>query len=188
MASPHHLALRRALRIAAGAALSASALSTSFHPVAAQPAATAPAPQAIDPATFVRVVRSLAILQARAAEHAASRETRPETRAFAQKMAAFRGEQLPKLDAVARERQVAVGAVLEFEHQVILENLQPLDSLELSRRYAELQLQALEQEIRAYGAAERAPDERLRGYAAELRPRLEQLLEEARAMRQAVGP
>ena len=187
MTAPRHLALRRALRIAAAAALSATALSARVLPVAAQPAATAPAPQAIDPATFARVARSLAILQARAAELAASRETRPEARAFAQKMAAFRGEQLPKLDAVARERQVS-GAVLEFEHQAILENLQPLDSLELSRRYAELQMQALEQEIRAYGAAERAPDERLKGYAAELRPRLEQLLEEARAMRQAVGP
>ena len=29
-----------------------------------------------------------------------------------------------------------------FEHKVILENLQPLDSLELSRRYSEVQVQA----------------------------------------------
>lgn len=184
--TPH--AARQAMRIASAAALAVSVLFVGFSPVAAQPAATAPAPQAVDPATFVRLARSLAVLQARAADLAASRETRPEARAFAQKMVEFRREQLPKLEAFSRELQIAVPAVLEFEHQAILENLEPLDFLALSRRYAEIQVQALEQETRVYAAADRSPDARLKGYVAELRPQLEQLLEQARAMQRAVGP
>ena len=175
-------------RIASAAALAATMLLAGLSSVAAQPAPTAPATQAVDAATFVRLARSLAVLQARAAELAASRETRPEARAFAQKMVEFRREQVPKLEAFARESQPAVPAGLEFEHQAILENLEPLDFLELSRRYAEIQVQALEQDVRAYGAAERSSDERLKGHAAELRPRLEHLLGEARTMQRAVGP
>jgi hypothetical protein len=49
-------------------------------------------------------------------------------------------------------------------------------------------VQALEQETRVYAAADRSPDARLKGYVAELRPQLEQLLEQARAMQRAVGP
>jgi cytochrome c-type protein NapC len=47
----------------------------------------------------------------------------------------------------------------DFEHRKVVENLEPLDYLALSRRYAEVRIQALEQEIRGYDAAEQASDE-----------------------------
>jgi putative membrane protein len=71
---------------------------------------------------------------------------------------------------------------------VILENLQPLDSLELSRRYAEVQVQALEQELQNYAAAESSLDEWVRTFARDTRPRLQELLDEARRLRQAIAP
>lgn len=187
MVSAYRRAARLALRTGAAAAMAACALSAILPPVAAQPAAPAPAPQALDAATFLRLAHSSAVLQGRSAELVASRDTRPEARAFARKMADFRREQLARLEALARAHQLSVSAVPEFEHQVIIENLQPLDLLALSRRYAEIQVQALEQETRGYAAAERSPEDWLKTFAAETRPRLEQLLEEARAMQKAVG-
>ena len=103
-------------------------------------------------------------------------------------MVEFRREQIPKLEAFARDHQLAVPSVQEFEHQVILENLEPLDFLALSRRYAEVQVQALEQEARGFASAESSSDDWLRKLASETRPRLQQLLDDARQMRQAVGP
>jgi predicted outer membrane protein len=187
MMTSYSRAARRVLRLGAAAA-AAWALGASVPHVAAQPAATAPAPQIVDAAAFVRLAHSSAVLQARAAQLASSRETRPDARAFAQKMVEFRREQIPKLEALAREHQLAVPAVQEFEHQVVLENLEPLDFLALSRRYAEIQVQALEQEARGYAAAEISSQDWVKRFAAGMRPRLEQLLGEARAMQKAVGP
>ena len=134
-------------------------------PAVAQPA-PAPAAKPLDPTAFLRLAHSSAVLQARAAQLAASRETRPEARAFAQKMVEFRREQIARLEAAARDHQLAVPSVQEFEHQVILENLEPLDFLALSRRYAEIQVQALEQEVRGFASAESSPDEWLKNLAA----------------------
>jgi hypothetical protein len=92
----------------------------------AQPTAV-PTANPLDPAGFLRLAHSSALLQARAAQLVASRETRPEARAFAQKMVEFRREQLPRLEAAARDHQLAVPSVQEFEHQGVLENLEPLD-------------------------------------------------------------
>ena len=82
-----------------------------------------------------------------------SRDTRPEARSFAQAMLEFRRALGSKLEGLARERNLKLPTVLEFEHQTVLENLEPLDALELSRRYAEVEMQALEQELQIYGAA-----------------------------------
>jgi hypothetical protein len=95
-------------------------------------------------------------------------------------MVEFRREQVPKLEAAAREHQLAVPSVQEFEHQVILENLEPLDFLALGRRYAEIQVQALEQEVRGFASGENSSEEWLKSLAANTRPRLQQLLDEAR--------
>ena len=154
---------------------------------AAQPTA-APAATVLDPASFVRLAHSSALLQAQAAQLVASRETRPEARAFAQKMVEFRREHLSRLKAAARDHQLAVPSVQEFEHQVVLENLEPLDFLALSRRYAEIQVQALEQEVRGYTSGENSSESWLKSLAADTRPRLQQLLDEARQMQKAVGP
>jgi hypothetical protein len=103
-------------------------------------------------------------------------------------MVDFRRQQLPKLEGAARELQLAVPSVQEFEHQVILENLEPLDFLALSRRYAEIQVQALEQEVRGYTSGESSPDEPLKRLSRDTLPSLQQLLDEARQMQKAVGP
>ena len=140
----------------------------------------------VDPARFLGFARSSAVLQERASSLAASRETRPEVREFAREMARFRGQQLERLRAVAQERGLKTPTEEEFEHRVVLENLEPLDFLALSRRYSEIQVQALEQEIRGYEAASRAPE--MRSVADEMRPELRRRLEAAHRMRDAVRP
>jgi len=75
-----------------------------------------------------------------------------------------------------------------FEHRVLLENLEPLDHLELSRRYAEVQVQALEQEIQGYTAATQAADEGVKEYAAAILPELQRRLEAALRVHDAVKP
>lgn len=156
---------------------------------AAQPGGGAPAPNtALDPASFLRLAHSSAVLQSRAAELAASRDTRPEARAFATKMVEFRREQIPKLEAIAREHRIDIPAVQDFEHQVILENLEPLDFLALSRRYTEVQVQALEQEVHGYGSGESSPEGWVQQLAKDTRPRLRELLDEARKAQLAVAP
>lgn len=177
----------RAFKLVRVTAAAAWVLLALLPQAAAQPTAE-PAPKPLDAATFLRLAHSSAVLQARAAQIVASRETRPEARAFAQKMVEFRREQLPKLEAAARDHQLAVPSAQEFEHQVVLENLEPLDFLALSRRYAEIQVQALEQEVRGFASAESSPDEWLKNLSRETRPRLEALLDEARRMQKAVGP
>ena len=102
--------------------------------VPAQPGAPAPVPRPPDAETFVGVAHSSAVVQARAAELVASRETRPEVHSFAQKMVEFRRGQIARLEDTARQKNVPVPTQLQFEHRLILENLEPLDSLELSRR------------------------------------------------------
>jgi predicted outer membrane protein len=152
-----------------------------------QAPASAPA-KALGTADFMRLAHSSAALQARAAELAASRDTRPEARAFAQKMVAFRREQIPKLEGAARANGLPISNILDFEHQAILENLQPLDQLELSRRYAEVQIQALQQELQIYDAGAGAPAEWVNLLVEELRLELRRMLEAAVRMREAVGP
>ena len=127
------------------------------------------------------------VLQAQAAELAASRDTRPEVRAFARRMVEFRREQIASLLSAAHERTLAVSPVPALEHKVILENLEPLDSLELSRRYSEVQVQALEQEMAAYAQAESSPDGWVATVARDSKARLQGLLDEARQVRHAIG-
>ena len=72
-------------------------------PVAAQPIQPAARSRQVpDAETFLRLAHSAAVLQAQAAELAASRDTRPEVRAFATRMAEFRREQIASLLSAAR--------------------------------------------------------------------------------------
>jgi putative membrane protein len=180
-------AVRGILALLCLSAVVCSASVAMLAPAAAQPAPPGARP-AIGAATFLQLAHSSAVLQAQAAELAASRDTRPEVRSFAPRMAEFRRDQIARLLSAARERTLAVSPVPAFEHKVILENLQPLDSLELSRRYAEVQVQALEQELQNYAAAESSLDEWVRTFARDTRPRLQELLDEARRLRQAIAP
>ncbi|WP_123060010.1 DUF4142 domain-containing protein [Roseicella frigidaeris] len=175
---------RRALLLALGAAL----------PLLRRPAAAqgttqgaAEAPP-FDPGRFLGFAYSSAMLQERVSALAAARDTRPEVKEFAAGMKAFRAGQIERLRGVARERNLPLPAEEAFEHRVVFENLEPLDHLALSRRYAEIQTQALTQEIRGYEAAQQGPDEGMRRLAAEMLPPLRQRLEATGRMRQAVGP
>jgi predicted outer membrane protein len=144
--------------------------------------------QQLDPEMFIRFAHSIAVVQARAAEVAASRQTRPEVKAFAEKMVEFRRNQIHKLEGVAREGNITIPAKPEREHRLILENLEPLDFLALSRRYAEFQFQALEQELQIYARATTGQQEWPKVFAAGVTPELQRLLDEARKVKNAVGP
>jgi putative membrane protein len=128
------------------------------------------------------------MLQERASVLAASRDTRPEVKEFAGEMARFRAQQLVRLRTVAQERSLTLPGQEEFEHRVVLENLEPLDYLALSRRYAEVQIQALTQEVRGYEAAEQRADDSIKRLAAEMLPQVRQRLEAAHRMHDAVKP
>ncbi|UFN51628.1 DUF4142 domain-containing protein (plasmid) [Roseomonas sp. OT10] len=155
-------------------------------PAAAQDAAAGARP--VEPGRFLAFAHSSAVLQQRAAALAAAKDTRPEVKAFAAGMARFRPQQLDRLRAVARERNLALPTEEEFEHRVVLENLEPLDHLALSRRYAEVQVQALTQEIRGYEAAAQGPDDGLRRLAAEMLPQLRPWRDSALRMQDGVKP
>ncbi|MBK5958416.1 hypothetical protein CCR97_09370 [Rhodoplanes elegans] len=145
-------------------------------------AAQAPAPA--DPnagaAAVLRLALSSARMQARVCEIVLAKDVRPELRGLAETIVAFRREQVPRLETVAREHGVAVVPVLEFEHQVALDNLAPLDFLALGRRFVELQQQALEQEITIWRRGQGAAEPWLAALAGEILPRIEALLADAR--------
>jgi predicted outer membrane protein len=107
---------------------------------------------------------------------------------FAQDMAAFRLEQIARLRAFAQEHGTMLPEGKEFEHQVVLENLEPLDYLALSRRYAEIQVQSLEQELRGYAAAAQSADSGLSSLATATIPSLQQHLQDAQDLQRTVGP
>jgi putative membrane protein len=172
----------RALRRSLGVLVAVSFL------CGAATAQTAEAVRPLDAETFVRLAHSSAILQTRAAELAAGRNTRSEARTYAQRMLEFRRGQVAALERAASENGLRINAVKQFEHQVLIDNLEPLDFLALSRRYAELQVQALQQELQIYAGGERCPAAWVKVFANENLPILQRLLAEAEAVRQAVGP
>jgi len=170
-----------------GTTLALLATQPPLAPLAAQEA-TAPATEPVDRGEFLAFAHSSAVFQEQASTLAASKDTRPEVKEFAQAMAAFRLEQIARLRDAAQAEGVALPQGKQFEHRVVLENLEPLDYLALSRRYAEIQVQALEQEIQGYHVAEQSPDEVLKKLAAETLPQLQERLKAARGMLQVVGP
>jgi putative membrane protein len=169
-----------------GAALSGAAPAAQAQ---GQGTSTAPAQaRPIEPQEFLRLAYSSATLQGQAARLAANRETRPEVRSFAAPAADFRLGLLQRIEAFAKERSLPLPSVKEFEHQVIIDNLEPLDYLALSRRYAEIQLQALGQEIGIYQAAARSPSAEIKGFAEQVLPELQRQQEGAQKMYEAVRP
>jgi putative membrane protein len=177
---------RAPLRLAS-AALTVALLGAAV-PAFAQTGGGQPGQQVLTAETFVALAHSLAQVQGRAAELAATRDTRPEAKAFGQRMVAYRHAQIPKLRAAAAGANVGVPAMAELEHRLILENLEPLDYLALTRRYAEFQVAALEQERAVYRSAAASGQGWQQALAGEALPELERLLGEARQMREAVGP
>lgn len=145
-------------------------------------------PRSIEPMEFIRLAHSSSSFQERAAKLAAGRETRPEVKSYAAAAADFRAGLLKRLETFAGERNMPVPSMKEFEHQVILENLEPLDFLALSRRYAEVQIQALDQELTVYRAASLGPNEEVKAFAAQVLPELQRQREEAQKMYEAIKP
>jgi Domain of unknown function (DUF4142) len=76
-----------------------------------------------EPDRFVRFALSSAALQERVSELAASRDTRPEVRAFARDMERFRNQQIARLRTLAQGCGQRMPEQQDFEHRVLLENL-----------------------------------------------------------------
>jgi predicted outer membrane protein len=91
-------------------------------------------------AEFVQPAYNLSLFQARASELAAGKETRAETKDFTAQMREFRTSQLESLKELAGQQGVVLREDLNVELRSILDNMKPLDSLELSRRYKALGL------------------------------------------------
>jgi hypothetical protein len=98
---------------------------------------------------------------------------------FATSMLRFREQQLARLGASAE---------LQPEHRAVLENLEPLDHLALSRRYMEVALQSLDQEVRGYEAASQAGQGGTKALAEEGLPEIRRWREEARRVLAKVMP
>ncbi|MCW8084252.1 DUF4142 domain-containing protein [Sabulicella glaciei] len=135
----------------------------------------------------LRSLYGFAELQLRASRLAASRETREEVRAFATEMARWREAQLPRLQSFLEGRGIRDLQMLE-DQETVWEGLQRLDFLALSRRYAEVQVQALELEIPGYERAVNHPEPAISALANEMLPDLRRLLDGAKRMLEAVGP
>lgn len=167
-----------------------SALGSVTMPSAQAQTTSAPSTpaRAIEPQEFLRLAYSSSSLQGQASKLASDRETRPEVKSYATAAAAFRLGLLQKIEAFAKDRGLPLPATQEFEHRVIIENLEPLDYLALSRRYAEIQLQALDQEIGIYRAASQSSNQEIKTFADEILPQLQQQREGAQKVFDTVKP
>ena len=161
-------------------------------PVAWAQGQGAPAPstqtRSVEPEEFLRLAYSSASLQGQAAQLAASRDTRPEVKSYAAAAVNFRQGLLQQIETLARERNMQLPSVKEFQHQVIIENLEPLDYLALSRRYAEMQMQALDQELSIYRAASNSTQQEIKTFADQVLPELEKQREGAQTMYDTIKP
>jgi putative membrane protein len=149
-----------------------------------------PARPRADEATrrFIEAAYSSAVFQAQISRIAAAKDTRPGIKALAERVRDFRASQLPELARLAGSVGVGVRDTLDLELSSIVENIEPLDYLALSRRYAEVEVQALRHEITAYEDAARSEAQPVREYAASTLERLRDLNNTAQAERAAVGP
>jgi len=121
---------------------------------------------------FVEAAYASALFQARISAIAAAKDTRPGIKALAERVRDFRATQLPELARLANASGIKVHDTLDLELRSIVENIEPLDYLALSRRYAETETQALDKEIAAYEDAARSGPPPVRDYAATTLERL----------------
>ncbi|WP_245930660.1 DUF4142 domain-containing protein [Methylobacterium radiodurans] len=137
---------------------------------------------------FVEAAYASALFQARISSIAAAKDPRPGIKVLAERVRDFRTAQLPELARLAATAGVEVRDTLDLELRSIVENIEPLDYLALSRRYAEVETQALGREIAAYEDATRSEAQPVREYAAATLERLRDLSKAARAELAAVAP
>ncbi len=152
-------------------------------------AASVAEPHADDAAgRFVEAAYSSALFQARISRIAASKDPRPGIKALAERVRDFRTAQLPELARLAGTAGIRVRDTLDLELRSIVENIEPLDYLALSRRYVEVETQALGREISAYEDAARSEVQPVREYAAATLERLRDLSKAAQTELAAVAP
>jgi putative membrane protein len=172
--------------------LLATALLVAAPAPAQETGSVAPSPgdvRALDPASFVALAASLAMFEIEAGGHALQTLADPALLALARDTVQLQSEILERLRPAAQERALALPAAMSLEHRAVLDGLTPLDGLELARRYAEAQTQALDQALALYGAAAgQEEDPGLKSLAADLLPRLQQQVQVARSAQKAVLP
>lgn len=139
-------------------------------------------------AVAVRYLASSAILQNKMSSLAASRDTRPEVKAFAAQEARAASDHLEQLRMFARARSLQLPEEMDAEHKLIWDNIEPLDVLALTRRYAEVEQQALERDVQMYEEGAKSPDADVQALAAKLLPGLRARFEQARRVHDAVKP
>jgi putative membrane protein len=138
--------------------------------------------------SFIEAACASAQFQLRIAKAVAAKAVRPEAKALADASAAFRTEQIPQLKALAQKLGKPVRDSLDRELQAIADNLEPLDELEMSRRYAEAATQALDKEAEIYrSAAENGPSD-VRAYAASTVDQIRSLAADAHGVLAQVRP
>ncbi|UGB26251.1 DUF4142 domain-containing protein [Methylorubrum sp. B1-46] len=141
-----------------------------------------------DAGRFVEEAHASALFQERISRVAAAKATRPGIKALAARVRDFRSAQLPTLGRLAAAVGIEVRDTLDLELRSIVENIEPLDYLALSRRYAEVEAQALDKEIAAYEGAARSNSQQVRDYAAAHLESLRGFGKEVRDELAAVGP
>ncbi|MER2269721.1 DUF4142 domain-containing protein [Methylobacterium oxalidis] len=137
---------------------------------------------------FIEAAYASAVFQARISEIAAAKDPRPNIKALAERVRDFRAAQLPELARLAKISGIELHDTLDLELRSIVENIEPLDYLALSRRYAEVETQALEKEIAAYEDAVRSGPQPVRDYASATAEKLRELGKTAKEELAAVGP
>jgi putative membrane protein len=143
----------------------------------------------LDANGFLRLAASLAAFEIEAGSHALQAATRPEVAALARETVEFQGNLMQRLRTVAQQRNLNMPEEMLLEHRAALDGLVPLDGEELNRRYAETQIQALQQAVELYRAAAGQDDDpALKGLAAELLPGLERQQAMAQELVKAVRP
>ncbi len=137
---------------------------------------------------FIEAAYSSALFQAQISRIAAAKEPRPGIKSLAERVRDFRTAQLPELARLAGDAGVEVRNTLDRELRSIVENIEPLDYLALSRRYAEVETQALSLEIAAYEDATRSEAQAVREYVAATLGTLRDLRKVSQAELAAVAP
>jgi hypothetical protein len=137
---------------------------------------------------FVQAAYASAQFQLRIARAAASKAVRPEAKALADASAAFRTDQIADLKALAQKVGTPVRDSLDRELQAIADNLEPLDALEMSRRYVEAATQGLDKEAEIYRAAAETGPADVKAYAASTIERIRTMAAQARDAWAAIRP
>ncbi|MHB2210738.1 DUF4142 domain-containing protein [Methylobacterium sp. CM6257] len=137
---------------------------------------------------FIEAAYASALFQAQISRITAAKDPRPGIKALAERVRDFRASQVPELARLAGTTGVTVRDTLDLELRSIVENIEPLDYLALSRRYAEVETQALGREIAVYENAARSEAQQIRDYAAATLSTIRELNKAAQTELAAIAP